>query len=404
MNEKELKMDDRVFDAVVLGLGAMGSAALYQLSLRKAAVLGLDQFKPPHEFGSSHGETRITRIACGEGAEYSVFASRSHDIWRDLERKTGKDLLTQNGLLVISGQGQRAANHEKPAFLQTTIDAAEAAGVSYERMTGLEARRRFPAFNLRDDDSVYFDKVGGFVRPEACVQTQLELAEANGAIIRTNEAVTGFAQRGTIVEVQTAQARYKARRLVVAAGAWLPGLLPPGQRAPFTVRRQVLYWFRAKEGSFDGFRPENFPVYIWQLPAPQAIYGFPAVHGPDEGIKLATEQYSSETTPQAVDRTVSREEIEQMYETYVAPYFPALMPAPIKTKVCLYTCVAGARFIIDYHPDNERVILASPCSGHGFKHSAAVGEVLAQMALGETTITLNGAAVDMSRFSLSKAP
>ena len=131
--------------------------------------LGIDQFKPPHEFGSSHGDTRITRIACGEGPEYSVFARRSHEIWRELERKTGRELLTQNGLLVISGQGQRSTGHGIPEFLQTTIKAAEAAEVPYETMTGAEAKRRFPAFNLRDDDIAYFDKVGGFVRPEACV-------------------------------------------------------------------------------------------------------------------------------------------------------------------------------------------------------------------------------------------
>jgi len=390
---------DRIFDVIVLGLGAMGSAALYQLSSRKASVLGLDQFRPPHDLGSSHGETRITRIACGEGPEYSVFARRSHDIWRELERKTGRELLSQNGLLVISGQGPRAANHEKPAFLQTTIDAAKAAGVGYETLTGLAARKRFPAFNLRDDDVVYFDKVGGFVRPEACVQTQLELAEANGAVIRTGEAVTGFEQRDAVVEVRTAQAVYKARQLVVSAGAWLPGLLPANHRAPFTVRRQVLYWFRANGDSFDSFLPENFPVYIWQLPAPQSIYGFPAVHGPDGGIKLATEQYSDESTPQSVDRTAGAAEIERMYETYVAPYFPALMPQPIRTKVCLYTCVAGARFIIDRHPELDRVIIASPCSGHGFKHSAAIGDALAQMALGEKAVMLNGATVDMSRFA-----
>jgi sarcosine oxidase len=392
-------MDDRIFDAIVLGLGAMGSATLYQLSSRGAAVLGIDQFKPPHEFGSSHGDTRITRIACGEGPEYSVFAHRSHEIWRELEQKTGRHLLTQNGLLVISGEGKRSTGHGIPGFLQTTIKAAEAAKVPYETMTGAEAKRRFPAFNLRDDDTAYFDKVGGFVRPEACVQTQLELAEANGAAVHTNEEVLGFEQRDAFVHVKTARATYTARRIVVAAGSWLPGLLGGAQRTPFTVRRQVLYWFRAQDGSFESFRPENFPVYVWQLPAPQGIYGFPAVGAADEGIKLATAQYVDATTPQSVDRTVSAAETEAMYETYVAPYFPALMPVPLKTKVCLYTCVEDARFIIDRHPEHDRIIIASPCSGHGFKHSAGIGDVLAQMALDEKVITLGGAAVDLSKFS-----
>jgi sarcosine oxidase len=392
-------MPDKIYDTIVLGLGAMGSAALYQLSRRKTSVLGIDQFHPPHELGSSHGDTRITRIACGEGKEYSAFATRSHEVWRELERTTGRELLTQNGLLVISGPGERSSGNGVPAFLQNTIDAANAARVPYEMLSGLDARRRFPAFNLRDDDTVYFDKIGGFVRPEACVQAQLEQAEANGADVRFNEAVTAFAQRGDVVEIKTARATSTARRMIVAAGAYLPDLLSAAHRAPFTVRRQVLYWFRAKDESFDSFRPERLPVYIWQLLASQGVYGFPATHGPEDGIKIATAQFDDPTTPQTVDRTVSAQEAEAMYETYVAPYFPALQPAPVRTKVCLYTCVENSRFIIDRHPQHDRIIIASPCSGHGFKHSAGIGDALAQMALGETTVRLNGNAVDMSMFA-----
>jgi sarcosine oxidase len=392
-------MPEPIYDAIVLGLGAMGSAAAYQLSLRKASVLGIDQFHPPHELGSSHGDTRITRIACGEGMEYSAFATRSHAIWRELERKTGRNLMTQNGLLVISGQGERSTVHGVPAFLQTTVDAAKAAGVPYEMLSGRDARKRFPVLNLRDDDVVYYDKVGGFVRPEVCVQTQLELAAANGANLSFNEAVTSFEQRGQVVQVKTARSIYTARRLIVAAGAYLPDLLEPAHRDQFTVRRQVLYWFRARDESFDSFRPENLPVYIWKPPAAEGVYGFPAAHGPEDGIKIATGQFREATTAQTVDRTVSAQEAAAMYETYVAPYFPDVMPTPIRTKVCLYTCAPDSRFIIDRHPEHDRIIIASPCSGHGFKHSAGIGDVLAQMALGETEVKLNGAAVDMSRFA-----
>jgi sarcosine oxidase len=392
-------MPDRIYDAIVLGLGAMGSAALFQLSQRKASVLGIDQFQPPHELGSSHGDTRITRIACGEGKQYSTFATRSHEVWRELEHKTGRELLTQNGLLVISGKGERSTVHGIPAFLQNTVNAAQAAGVPYEMLSGRDARSRFPVFNLRDDDTVYFDKIGGFVRPEACVQTQLELAQASGADIHFNEAVTGFEQRGELVQIKTARSIYTARRVIVAAGAYLPDLLGRAHRDAFTVRRQVLYWFRANDASFDSFRPENLPVYIWKPPATEGVYGFPATRGPEDGIKIATGQFSEATTPQTVDRTVSAREAAVMYETYVAPYFPTVMPTPIRTKVCLYTCLPGSRFIIDLHPEHDRIIIASPCSGHGFKHSAGIGDALAQMALGESAVRLNGATVDMTPFA-----
>jgi sarcosine oxidase len=166
----------------------------------------------------------------------------------------------------------------------------------------------------------------------------------------------------------------------VAAGAWLPGMLNPDLASRFMVTRQVLYWFRARSESAHAlFSPERFPVYIWQLPAPQSIYGFPATGGLQDGVKLATEQYDVATTPEQVSRTVGPDEVREMYETYVEPFFPGLSPVCVRHKVCLYTWVDGARFIIDRHPDFQRVIIASPCSGHGFKHSAGVGELLAEM-------------------------
>lgn len=370
------------YDAIVLGLGAMGAAATYQLARRGAKVLGIDQYAPPHEFGSTHGDTRITRIACGEGPEYSVFAARSHEIWRELEAETGMELLTQNGFLAISGGGQRSANHGVAKFLDATVAAAKAAAVKYRILDAATLRQRYPALNVTDSDTAYHDDVSGFVRPENCVAAQLQAATARGAHLRLNEKVVSFAQADGSVTVRTDKQTYQGKELIVAAGAWLPGMLKPELATGFMVTRQVLYWFRARsEGEHAQFAPERFPVYIWQLPAPQSIYGFPATGGLEEGVKVATEQYEVATTPQSVSRTVSPDEIREMYETYVGPFFPGLSPVCVRHKVCMYTWVDGARFIIDRHPDFNRVIVASPCSGHGFKHSAGVGELLAQMAL-----------------------
>ncbi len=368
------------YDAIVLGLGAMGAAATYQLARRGARVLGIDRYAPPHEFGSTHGDTRITRIACGEGPEYSAFAARSHDIWRELEGETGLDLLTQNGFLAISGAGNRSANHGVAQFLDATVAAARFAGVSYEILDGATLRRRYPALNVADGDQAYHDTVGGFARPENCVTAQLRAAVARGAELRLGETVLSFVQQHGSVSVATNKQTYSASQLIVAAGAWLPAMLKPALAANFMVTRQVLYWFRARsEAAHAEFSPERFPVYIWQLPAPQSIYGFPATGGLDEGVKLATEQYDVATTPDSVSRSVPAEEVRAMYETYVEPFFPGLSPVCVRSKTCLYTWVDKARFIIDRHPDSDRVIVASPCSGHGFKHSAGVGELLAEM-------------------------
>ena len=222
------------------------------------------------------------------------------------------------------------------------------------------------------------------MRPERCVTAQLQKAKALGADLHLNETVISFDQTGGSVTVKTDKDTYHAKELIVAAGPWLPDFLKPALARQFKVTRQVLYWFRAKGAREHAqFSPERFPVYIWQLPAPQPIYGFPATGGLEEGVKLATEQDHTTTTPDTVARAVGPDEIREMYETYVGPYFPGLSPICVRHKVCLYTQVDRARFIIDRHPDADRVIVASPCSGHGFKHSAGVGELLAQMALGE---------------------
>ena len=372
------------YDVIVLGLGAMGAAATYQLAKRGARVLGIDRYSPPHEFGSTHGDTRITRIACGEGPEYTAFAVRSHQIWRELEAESGMDLFTQNGLLVLFGPGERPANHSVPEFLSATVDAAKKAKLDYEILDAAQIRARYPAFNVADGDEAYHDDVGGFVRPERCVTAQLQKAKALGADLHLNETVISFDQAGGSVTVKTDKETYHAKELIVAAGSWLPDFLKPALASRFKVTRQVLYWFRAKSAAEHAqFSPERFPVYIWQVPAPQPIYGFPATGGLEEGVKLATEQDHTATTPEAVARAVGPDETRAMYETYVGPYFPGLSPTCVKHKVCLYTQVDRARFIIDRHPDANRVIVASPCSGHGFKHSAGIGELLAQMALGE---------------------
>jgi sarcosine oxidase len=372
------------YDVIVLGLGAMGAAATYQLARRGARVLGIDRYSPPHEFGSTHGDTRITRVACGEGPEYSAFAVRSHQIWRELEAELGMDLFTQNGLLVLFGPGKRAVNHSVPEFLSATVDAAKKAKLDYEILDTAQIRARYPAFNVGDGDEAYHDDVGGFVRPERCVTAQLQKAKALGADLRLNETVISFDQAGGSVTVKTDKDTCRAKQLIVAAGSWLPDFLKPALAGQFKVTRQVLYWFRAKGAREHAqFSPERLPVYVWQVPAPQPIYGFPATGGLEEGVKIATEQDHTATTPEAVARAVGPDEIREMYETYVGPYFPGLSPACVKHKVCLYTQVDRARFIIDRHPDADRVIVASPCSGHGFKHSAGIGELLAQMALGE---------------------
>jgi sarcosine oxidase len=373
------------YDVIVLGLGAMGSSALHQLASRKMRVLGIDRYDPPHRLGSTHGESRITRVACGEGKMYSALARRSHRIWTELEEALDARLMTLNGLAVIAGP-RGAHRHGNRRFLETTEEAAVLAGVDYELLSPAGMMARHPAFRIQSDEKVYYDRDSGYVMPEACIRAQLVRARQQGAEIGINERVMSYESVSGGVRVETDRGVHHAGQLIIAAGPWLPQILRTSVPVNFQVQRQVLYWFALEDRrALDMYRPENCPVYIWMVPdRDQNIYGFPAIGGVSDGMKVATEQEKTQDTPDDVARTVSEDERRAMFETYVAPFFNGVTSQCVRAEVCLYTKVKNARFIIDRHPDMPNVIVASPCSGHGFKHSGGIGEVLAKLALGET--------------------
>jgi len=240
------------YDTLVLGLGAMGSAALLQLAKRGQTVAGIDQFSPPHNLGSSHGDTRVTRLAIGEGTHYTPLVMRSHELWREIEKESGRDLMTTTGGLIISSRSTTSRMHVQD-FFGTTVAAAERYGIAHEILDARAIRQRFPQFNVRDDEVGYYEYEAGFLRPEACVAAQLALAEKYGASIHRNEKVLGFEESGTGVTVRTAKETYAADRLIVSAGAWLPQLIAGTYARPFKIRRQMLFWF-APEGSIAPFR------------------------------------------------------------------------------------------------------------------------------------------------------
>jgi sarcosine oxidase len=368
------------YDAIVLGLGAAGAATLYQLAKRGARVLGIDQFSPPHKFGSTHGDTRVTRLAIGEGAHYTPLAVRSHQIWRELEAATGAMLLTENGGLILSSVRDERQFHGA-AFFSTTVEAARRHGIAHELLDAAEIRRRFPQFAIDDHTRGYFEPSAGFVRPEECIRVQLAQANRHGAELRLNEPVQAIEQSGDVVHVTTARQRYVADRLVVAAGPWLPQLLPD-LAAHFKVYRQVLYWFDV-EAQYEAFAPDKFPIFIWELPGKAGgVYGFPAIDGPTGGFKVSTEQYVHTTTPKTVSREVTAAEIETMRRGLVGPYIKGVGATCVKAVTCLYTVTKDFGFVIDRHPKHDRIIIASPCSGHGFKHSAALGEAISDLGVG----------------------
>lgn len=363
-------------DVVVVGLGAMGSAVCGQLANRGVSVTGIDQYNPPHPYGSTHGETRMTRLAVGEGPEYVPLVRRSHELWREIEAQTGTRLLTQPGGLVMARPGSW--------FFEATLEVARRIEIEHEELSPADLRKRFPMFALDDETEGYYEPAAGYVQPEDAVRAQLELARRGGAELRAGERVLDWSASGAGVSVVTDRAQYACEQLILCAGPWLPGLFPEG-RDLFAVHRQIQFWFPIHRG-YEQFR--ELPVFVWDFGGERdgfvhfdGFYGFPAVDGPLGGVKVATETYETTAEPDGDQHPPTPAETAAMYRHCIETRLPWLGPVPVRTLSCLYTCTRGSRFVIDRHPAHEAVLIVSPCSGHGFKHSPAIGEAVARWVL-----------------------
>lgn len=386
-----------IYDVIIIGLGAMGSAAAYQLAKRNVKILGIDQFSPPHNLGSTHGETRVTRKAIGEGEEYVPLTLRTYEIFQEIEAETKADLLTMTGGLIMSKSSGTANLHGNDGFIETTVATAKKFGIRHRTLTANEIAQEFPQFKLDGDEQGYFEDDMGFLRPENCVAAQLELAEKYGAEIHRNEKVLEIKISTDSVEIITDKNRYQAEKVIISAGAWIKDFIEKPKPDLFKVYRQVFYWVELGE-NYEKFKLGNFPIFIWEFGRWENdfVYGFPAINGKNGGLKIATETYLETTNPDQVNRQVSQKEIDEVFEKYVENRILGVSRNCVKTITCLYTVMPKAKFLIDYLPENERIIVASPCSGHGFKHSAAIGEVLAELAI-------NGMSkIDISAFSFDK--
>ena len=371
----------RAADVIVVGLGAVGAAAIFQLARRGARVLGIDRFDPPHDQGSSHGETRITRQGVGEGDAYAPLALRSHEIWRELEAETGDSLLLACGLLILGAEGAQPLHHGKADFIGRSVNAAKRYNVPHEQLDAKEIAARYPQFQLIGEEVGYFEPGGGLVYPERCIAAQLRSARRRGARIQTNERVLSVEASGKGVRVTTDRAHYEADQVVVAAGAWTPGLIgaPLHQLA---LQPQALHWFEANDPAV--YAPERFPTFIWMHGArdEDLFYGFPIPPGaPTRAVKVATKSFFAVETPEDSTPVATAELASEMYERHVRGRLRGVGRRTLRSAACIYTRTPDADFILDRHPGHPQMLIASACSGHGFKHSAAVGELLAQIAL-----------------------
>jgi len=383
-------MTRQTADIVVLGLGAMGSATLFQLASRGADVLGIDQFHPPHELGSSHGETRVTRLAVAEGTALAPLVRRAHEIWKELEGRTGESLFGQVGFLAISSESSQPGAAD---YVTRTRTVAQRSGVRHELIDPAEARRRYPWLNVGEEDRVYFEPEGGYLHPERCVATQLRLATEAGARLALGTRVEAIVPHGDHVEIRTDKGTIQAGRVVVSAGAWAGRLLGPHVASLLRPTREILHWYELEPSA----PPEwaQAPVYIWSYGhgAEEGFYGFPAKDG---AVKLAHGEKTRVVDPDAFDRSSEEGESRSFYARSIDGRLKGLRADASRRKTCLYTVSPDGGFIIDEWPESERVLVVSPCSGHGFKHSAAIGEAVSQRVL-------DGASrIDLSSFGFGR--
>ncbi len=383
-------------DVAVVGLGAFGSATACQLARRGAKVIGIDRFAPPHAMGSSHGETRITRLAVGEGDAYAPLVRRSHELWRELEKEAGTTLMVQTGGLIMASQAGVARHHGRDDFVQRCFAMAERFGTPCERLNAAEITRRYPQFRLRGDEVGYFEPSAGVLMAERCVATQLHLARAAGATIRCDERVSGFHEQSDSVEVITDKGVVNAGKVVLTAGPWLADFLSSPLKSVARVYRQAMHWFAADEPA--KFAAGSFPVVMWMHGDHEAdyFYGLPIVKGGTQGLKVATENFANATEPDQVERQVAPAESETMFAEHVGPRLHGVTSRVLRAAACLYTVTPDSGFVVDKLPGYERVIALSACSGHGFKHSAALGEAIAQH------LTEERSSPDLSAFELDR--
>ncbi|MFJ2685010.1 N-methyl-L-tryptophan oxidase [Pseudomonas sp. NPDC087342] len=381
-------------EVAVLGLGAMGAATAYQLAKSGVNVIGVDRYHPPHTQGSSHGDTRITRLSVGEGAAYLPIVRNSHRIWRELEALSGESLFEQCGVLVMTSSPDYDAQ-DATDFTHRTLQLAHSNGIEHERLSAAQIRERFPQFSPVLDSAIgYFEPQGGYVRPERCIAVQLQLAEALGATLFKGETVTQITSDEQGVTVTTDQRTILADKVVISAGMWSRELLGQPFDRLLRVCRQKLFWFELEEHA--RFAPVSPTFILHHGPGDEDLhYGFPPLPG-EGSLKVATEQYSEASSPDTLDRTVSEAEAHEMFETQVRGKIAGVTSRVAKSSICAYTVTPDGDFIIDEHPHLKNTLVVSACSGHGFKHSAALGEALAQWCV------RGSSELDLSAFSLKR--
>ena len=360
------------YDAAIIGLGAMGSAAAWMLARRGLSVVAFDRFRPPHNLGSSHGDTRVIREAYYEDPSYVPLVQRAYELWGELAAATDRQLLRQTGALMVS--------EADGLLVPGALASAREHNIPHEPLSAAEIRRRFPVMAPRESLIGLFEHRAGALDIEGCIGAQLELAARNGAELRFDAPIerwtpTDLNDLESPIEIQTPDGVVAADRLILTAGAWTASLLRKLE-LPLLVSRQVMFWLRPK-GDADRFQAGNLPIWMWERGRQDFGYGLPDF---GHGVKVGHHFPDEAVEPSDYDRNIHPRD-EATIRAWLGDTLPDASGQILRAETCLYTNTPDAHFLLDLHPKRPNIVAACPCSGHGFKFAPAIGEAIADLAI-----------------------
>lgn len=359
----------RGYDVIVAGLGAMGSATAYELASRGFHVLGLEQFDIPHALGSSHGSSRMIRLAYYEHPNYVPLLRRAYERWNELEHLANQKVIHITGGVYMGPPTSEVVNQ--------SLDAAKVHGISHEVLSRADLARIFPQFTVPGDYRCMFDHAAGFILPERAITAYCELAMRSGAELHGREAVLEWKSTAGGVEVRTSRETYLADNLIFCGGAWT-GQLIRDLNVPLVVSRQVMAWFWPR--GFERFELGKMPVWAIDPPGGSFLYGFPIHPDGSAGMKVAFHAQGPATNPDT-DPRLATESDEQALRASLREFLPDADGQLLSMRVCLYTNSPDHSFIIDRHPQYSNIVVACGFSGHGFKFASVMGQAIADLAM-----------------------
>ncbi len=375
-------MKKNIYDVIIIGLGAMGSAASYYLSKNGVKVLGLDTYEPPHKLGSSHGHTRVIREAYHEGTSYVPIVKRAYELWNELDHEIEDKLILEYGGMYLGDDGK---------YLSDAKKSAKKYDIPIKEFSSKEIKEKYNILNPPNNFKGLLENRSGAVFPEKAISNFLSKSINNGSSHNYNEKVIGWEKQSKFYKVETDKNNYFAEKLIFSSGAWIKNLVP-SLKLPVKIERQVLFWFDPIKDK-DKFHYSNMPNTGWDLDNGMEFYTQPNIE--NKGFKVAMHHNGKFISEDDLNRESNADDLS-IVQNFLEEYIPLANGKIIDSRVCVYTNTPDLDFIIDFYPNDENLIICSPCSGHGFKFTPAIGEICSELVIN------NGTNYDLSEFSIKR--